>query len=201
MIKNIVFDLGNVLIKYTPDVFLKDYPDAKRELLGKEIYHSENWLKMDHGDLSEAELIDLVCSRIPESYHADAVKLIKWYELTSLVEGMEQLVLALKANGYGIYMLSNTSEAFYRFRKKIPVLKYFDGLFVSADHRLLKPDREIFRLFCKEFNLNASECVFIDDSAANVDGAKEVGFEGILFRGDASELKTELYALGIATEK
>lgn len=197
MIKNIVFDLGNVLVKYDPDSFLLGYSDAEKELLGKESYYSENWLKMDHGDLTEAELTELVLDRIPSRYHSDAVRLIRWYDLSSPIDGMERLVIALKAAGYGVYLLSNTSEAFYRFRSKIPALKHFDGYLISADHHLLKPDIRIFRLLCEKFSLEPSECVFIDDIEANVNGAKVAGFEGIVFGGDVSALINQLGALGV----
>jgi len=197
MIKNIVFDLGNVLVRFDTESFLNGYSDIEKELFYKEIYRSENWLRFDNGDLTEDELTDTVCSHIPECYRDDAKKLIRWYDLTSQIEGMEQLVTLLKECGYKIYLLSNTSEAFHRYCKRFPVLKHFDGLFISADHHMLKPDARIFNKFCETFSLTPSECVFIDDTEANVNGAKNVGFEGIVFKSDASELKKELDALGV----
>ena len=197
MIKNIVFDLGNVLVKFDTESFLNGYSDTEKELFHKEIYRSDNWLRFDNGDLTEDELTDTVCSHIPTCYRDDAKKLIRWYDLTSQIDGMERIVTLLKECGYKIYLLSNTSEAFYRYRKCFPVLKHFDGLFISADHHMLKPDARIFNKFCETFSLTPSECVFIDDTEVNVNGAKNVGFEGIVFKGDASELKKELAALGV----
>ena len=197
MIKNIVFDMGNVLVKYDPEYFLKDYSDFEKELFYTEIYHSDNWRKLDRGELSEEELISLVSSHIPERYHADAKKLIKWYELSTEIEGMEQLIQQLKKTGYAVYLLSNTSQAFYEFSKNISILKHFNGRFISADYGLLKPDREIFHLFCKKFSLCSSECVFIDDTPINVKSALEEGFAGIVFTGNVPMLKNELADLGI----
>ena len=197
MIKNIVFDLGNVLVRFDTESFLNGYSDTEKELFYKEIYRSDNWLRFDNGDLTEDELTDTVCSHIPECYRDDAKKLIRWYDLTSQIDGMERIVTLLKECGYKIYLLSNTSEAFYRYCKRFPVLKHFDGLFISADHHMLKPDARIFNKFCETFSLTPSECVFIDDTEANVNGAKNVGFEGIVFKDDASELKKELAALGV----
>ena len=200
MIQNIVFDLGNVLVKFDPAYFLKDYPDSEKELFYKEIFGSENWLKMDRGALSEQELINLVKSRLPLRYHSDAEKLIKWYTLTLEIQGMEPLIRQLKKNGYSIYLLSNTSPAFHRFCKQIAALKYFDGLLISADCGFLKPEKEIFRLFCQKFSLAPNECVFIDDMPVNIQGAIGEGFAGIVFTGDVPALKEELAKLGIVTE-
>jgi len=197
MIKNIVFDMGNVLVTYDPAYFLKDYSESEKALFSAEIYFSERWKQLDRGELSEEELIRLVCSEIPECHHADAKKLIKWYDLAAPIPGMEALVQQLKQNGYAVYLLSNTSFAFREFHKNITALQHFDGLFISAEHGILKPDRQIFRLFCEEFALNAAECVFIDDSPANVASAVDVGFAGIVFNGDAIRLKNELTALEI----
>lgn len=197
MIKNIVFDMGNVLVKWAPETFLEGYSESEKELFRKEIYFSENWLRLDRGELSEDEITELVCSRVPESYRADAEKLIKWYHFSSMIEGMEELVKELKDRGYKIYLLSNTSKAFYKFKELFPVIKHIDGTFISADHGVLKPDKEIFRLFCEKFSLYPRECVFVDDSQANVKSASEEGFSGIWFKGNAEELKRELVNLGI----
>ena len=197
MIKNIVFDMGNVLVKWAPETFIKAYSEQEKEHFRKEIYYSENWLRLDRGELSEEELTELVKSRIPSRYHSDAEKLIRWYDLSSQIDGMEQLVLRLKNKGYNIYLLSNTSQAFYKFRELFPVIKHFDGTFISADYGILKPDRQIFRLFCNKFSVIPSECVFIDDSPANVKSAAEEGFSGIVFNGNAEELKRELVNLNL----
>ena len=110
---------------------------------------------------------------------------------------MEELIKELKDIGYKIYLLSNTSKAFYKFKELFPVIKHFDGTFISADYGVLKPDKRIFRLFCEKFSVLPSECVFIDDMPANVKSATEEGFAGIWFKGDAEELKKEFARLGI----
>ena len=197
MIKNIVFDLGNVLVKWIPETFLAGYSESEKEMFRKAIYFSENWLRLDRGELSEDELFELICSEIPERYRADVKKLVRWYDMSGQIEGMEQLVLKLKAKGYRLYILSNTSKVFYRFKELFPVIDHFDGAFVSADHGVLKPDKQIFRLFCQHFSVSPKECVFIDDTAVNVESATEEGFAGVVFNGNADELKKELVNLGI----
>ena len=197
MIKNIVFDLGNVLVKWIPETFMYGYSEAEKEFFRKEIYYSENWLRFDRGELSEQELDELVCSRIPAAYHEGAKKLVRWYDMSSQIEGMEQLVSELKNKGYNIYILSNTSKAFYKYKELFPVIKLFDGTFISADYGVLKPDKKIFRLFCEKFSVIPSECVFIDDTAVNVKSAMEMGFAGIVFSGDVKELKNEFARMKI----
>ena len=197
MIKNIVFDLGNVLVKWVPENFIKDYSEEEKELFRKEIYYSENWLRLDRGELSEDELWKLICGRVPEQYYADVKKLIRWYDMSSQIEGIEDLVRRLKNQGVKLYILSNTSKVFYRYKELFPVIKLFDGAFISADHGVLKPDKQIFRLFCEKFSIIPSECVFIDDTAVNVKSATEMGFAGIVFSGDVKELKNEFARLGI----
>lgn len=184
--------MGNVLVKWVPETFMKDYSEPEKELFRKEIYYSENWLRLDRGELSEEELTQLVCSRLPEQYHTDAKKLIKWYDMSSQIDGMEQLVIRLKNKGYKIYLLSNTSKMFYKIKRRFPVLEHFDGTFISADYGILKPDKQIFRLFCDKFSVIPSECVFIDDTPVNIKSATEEGFAGIVFNGNAEELEIEL---------
>ncbi len=200
MIKNIVFDMGNVLVHYDSDLLLKDYPDTDKTVLKREIYQSVDWVLLDRGRLTEQQLTERVQNRLPHGLRDAAARLIKWYELTSPVEGMEELIKKLHENGYKIYLLSNTSLAFHEFRKNIDVLKYFDGTFISADCGLLKPDHRIFDMFCKHFRLDPAQCMFIDDSPANVESAIDTGFEGTVFHNDVKLLAEQLRNKGITIE-
>jgi len=197
MIKNIVFDMGGVLTQYDPDAFMAGLSAEEQTLLGQEIYHSENWRRLDRGELTEEELTDLVCSRIPSKYCETAKKLIRWYELSAPIAGMDALALRLREKGYHVYLLSNTSHAFRLFYSQIPALAHFNDYFISAEHGLLKPDPKIFQKFCSVFSLNPSECVFVDDSAANVQSASAQGFTAIQFDGDAAHLQATLEKMKI----
>ena len=86
---------------------------------------------------------------------------------------------------------------FYKIKERFSVLKHFDGTFISADYGILKPDKQIFRLFCEKFSVTPSECVFIDDTAVNIESAAEEGFAGLVFNGNAEELKRELVNLNL----
>ena len=197
MIRNVVFDMGNVLLQYNTDFYLRGYPENEKKLLDREIYRSVDWLRLDRGELTEAELISKIKKRIPDALCGDAERLIKWYEQSPPIDGMENLIKDLHEHGLKIYLLSNTSLEFHRFRERISALKYFDGEFISADCGLLKPDERIYSMFCKHFSLIPNECMFIDDSPANIESAARVGLNGIVFDGDAALLREQLTDNGI----
>ena len=104
----------------------------------------------------------------------------------------EELVKKAKQAGYPIYLLSNAGQDFHEYSKGIPALSYFDGFYVSSDHKLLKPEREIYLSFLDMFSLNAEDCLFIDDMQVNIDGAKNVGMDGICFNASRQPIK-DLY--------
>ena len=86
--------------------------------------------------------------------------------------------------GYGIFVLSNASDLFYEYFPRLLPLDFFDGVFVSSDYKMLKPDEVIYHTFLEKHGLKAEECLFIDDREENVSGAKAVGFNGCVFDGD-----------------
>lgn len=197
MIRNIVFDMGGVLYRWSPEIAFRDYPGEDGRLLYDAVYGSPDWRRLDRGDIDEDELITLASARVPDRLKADVVRLARWYELTGPIEGMETLARELHEVGYPLYLLSNTSRAFHAFRTRIPALRYFAGEFISADHRLLKPDPEIFRVFLAEYGLTAEESLFIDDWGPNVESARSVGMEGIVFDGGAGSFRKALADLNL----
>ena len=105
---------------------------------------------------------------------------------------MCELVAELKANGYGIYLLSNASLRQHEYWPRIPASRYFDGTLVSADVKLVKPQPEIYLLLCQKFRLRPEECFFIDDSNYNIEGALNSGMSGAIFHGDMSQIRARL---------
>lgn len=200
MIKNIVFDMGNVLIcydarKYTQK-YVEDYENAK--LLYREIFCSTEWVKMDRGVMTGEEAIASIQKRVPQSLHSMVKQLIlEWHTEIPPFKEMEELVRELKEKGYCIYLLSNTSSRFHEFRVNISALKYFDGEFISADCGLLKPDLEIFQAFYRQYGLNPRECFFIDDMAANIEAAEITGMKGYVYYMDMDMLKQAMRNAGI----
>jgi putative hydrolase of the HAD superfamily len=110
---------------------------------------------------------------------------------------MYDLVAELKRMGYGIYLLSNASVRQHDYWPRIPASRFFDGKLISADHHVIKPQLEIYRLCLEKFGLQAEECFFIDDAPANIEGALCCGIAGAVFHGDAKLLRSQLRAAGI----
>ena len=110
-IKHLVFDMGNVLIQYNAQYYLEKYvPDeADRVLLMREVFQSVEWVRMDHGTITEAQAVAASCTRLPARLHDTAALLYRtWNQDIPPVPGMESLIARLKAAGYSIYLLSNT---------------------------------------------------------------------------------------------
>ena len=182
-IKHLVFDMGNVLIQYNAQYYLEKYvPDeADRVLLMREVFQSVEWVRMDHGTITEAQAVAASCTRLPARLHDTAALLYRtWNQDIPPVPGMESLIARLKAAGYSIYLLSNTSVRYHEFRK---------------------PDPAIFRTFCQHFGLVPAQCLFVDDLPANVYGAQCAGMEGVVFYSDAEDLEQRLARYGVKTAK
>ena len=201
MIRNIVFDMGKVLIRWSPEEMLErfDLSQEEKTMLLQELFWSPEWIAQDRGIITEADMIARVSARLPDTLHGTVEEVIKaWYvwHLTPM-PGMAELVRKLKEKGYGIYLLSNASTALRGYFPRIPGSECFDGLMVSAEEKLLKPQHEIYERLYERFGLVPEQCVFIDDSPANIEGAMLTGMQGIVFRGDTERLLRELLALGI----
>ena len=100
------------------------------------------------------------------------------------LKGAGDFCRRLRAEGYGVYILSNASDLFYEYFPKFMPLDFFNGVFVSSDYLMLKPDVEIYRTFLQKYKLQGEDCLFIDDREDNVSGAKEAGMNAFQFMGD-----------------
>ena len=201
MIRNIIFDMGQVLIHWTPAQMtaLLNLPEADARLVERELFRGVEWVRLDRGTITEECAAVSVCQRLPEHLHEGVRQLVAgWWKWPLVpVDGMAELIAELKSKGYGIYLLSNASGRLHEYFHRLPGAEYFDGKVVSADLRLLKPQKEIYDALYAQFHLNPEECVFIDDQPANVDGAMLTGMNGLVFHGDVIRLRRELCALGI----
>ena len=203
MIRNIVFDMGNVLIHWRPELFVDrpDIPEEDRPALLREVFGSVEWVQLDRGSVSFEEGLAAICRRLPERLHGAARELaMDWWKRSLLpIEGMADLIRELKGKGYGIYLLSNAKPDLPRYFPLIPGSECFDGRIVSADWKLLKPQHEIYETLFREYGLKPEECFFIDDMVLNVEGARYAGMDGTVFDGDLSRLRRNLREAGIDT--
>ena len=199
MIRNIVFDMGGVLIHYNPARFidLLALEGGDRDLLMREVFSTVEWVQMDRGTRTEEEASAAMKKKLPPRLHGAADRLVYWWELELRpMEGMEGLLRELKELGFPIYLLSNASLRQPGYFDKIPGSQYFDGKIVSAFYKLLKPQPEIFRLLTEKFGLKLEECFFVDDLPGNVEGAVNAGLSGAVFHG-VEDLRRKLRAAGV----
>jgi len=201
MIRNVVFDMGNVLLKFDPEGFMTRAgvtdPEDRRQLL-RELFLSVEWALMDLGALTEDSAEPRVLARLPEHLRGTASHLLRnWAEDREMIPGMEALARRLHAAGYPLYLLSNASVSQPDYWNRLEISRLFSGTLVSAFVKTVKPGPEIYRLFIRTFSLREEECVFIDDSHANVAGAVACGWHGIVFHGDAEETERRLRELGL----
>ena len=200
MIRNILFDMGNVLIRFDRDYFIDRLgisPEDK-QLLMREVFQSVEWVRMDRGSMVEADAVASCCQRLPEHLHDAAEKLIQMWDRPILpIPGMYELIEELKSKGYGIYLLSNASYRQHAYWPGVAASRFFDGTLISADVHAVKPQPEIYNLCLEKFGLKAEESFFIDDVGANVEGAVNCGLQGAVFFGDVARLRRELRAAGV----
>lgn len=200
MIKNIVFDMGNVLIRFDPELFMSRYSLSEEEkiLLRRAVFHSAEWVMLDRGVLDESTVEKNILPRLPIPLRKIACELIEqWDEPLIPIKGMMELLTSLKQQGYRLYLLSNAAARQHDYWSKAAVSILMDGTMISADVKLLKPDPRIYQIFLRKFNLSPEECVFVDDTPVNVEGALYENMAGIVFHGDVDALKKDLRALGV----
>ncbi len=200
MIRNIVFDMGNVMIYFSKKIFLDraGVSGEDRTLLERVVFDSLEWARLDRGSLLEPEAEKLMCARLPERLHGYVHDFVyDWDKPLLPVRDMAPLVRELKAKGYGIYLLSNAASRQHVYWPDIPGSECFDGTLISADELLTKPEREIYELFLSRFALDPDECVFIDDNTMNAEGAFRCGMHPIVFHNDVDELRARLREEGV----
>ena len=205
MIRNIIFDMGQVLIRFDREVFLDRYAadctPEERTLLLREVYLSAEWIMQDRGTHTPEQTVEIVCRKLPEKLHATVYDLVcRWNEDIIPVEGMKELVEELKSKGYRIYLLSNAAKDLPDYWGRIPGHEYFDDLCVSAFYGFIKPQPELYMCALQKFSVVPEECVFIDDVPANIEAALNVGMHGIVFHDDLAELREKLLGLDVHVE-
>lgn len=195
--KNIVFDMGNVLTKYSLNDYIRKYTDSEEgcRILKNEVCRSVEWIRMDRGTMTDEEAVSAICSRVPQKYWDMISRFITEFRMEQEPNPpMEKLVSRMKNAGYELYLFSNTSHRFRRFSKNIKSIQYIDNIWISCEHGFLKPEREAYLDFFSCFELKPSECLFIDDSPANIEAGMRFGMDGIVYHQDTEELIKKLKA-------
>ena len=202
-IKNIVFDVGGVLLQNGTKQFVIERVTYKEDanVIERELFQSIERVQLDRGIIGKEQAFNRMLSRIPERSREEAMRIYEEYmDNRKCTKGMAELVQNLKEQGYKLYVLSNFSTDFWSIIKKnkLKFFKLFDGVFVSCFYQAVKPEREIFKLFLAKYKLQAEECVFVDDKAENVEASIRQGFNGFHFNNNAEILKQYIQDLGVS---
>lgn len=197
MVKNVVFDLGGVVLDWNPKRILDTHfeDEALRERLLKEIFQHPDWLDLDRGTVSEAGLVERLSARLGRP-PAELQALIESAR-TSLTVKPDTLALMrrLHEGDVPLYCLSNMAQSTYEYlRERFDYWQMFKGVVISGALKLIKPDPAIFEHLLETHGLKAGETVFIDDSVKNVEGARACGLHALLFK-DAAQCERELRSL------
>lgn len=198
MYKNIIFDIGNVLLSFNPRKYLEEKGlEEKVEHIYKEVFQSKEWLDLDRGTLTEKEAIEIYISRNKD--YEDYIRSVfdGWYNILTPIEDTIEILKTLKNNGYNLYYLSNFHHlAFEHVIKKYDFFNLFDGGVVSYEEKLIKPEKEIYDALINRYNLDPKESIFVDDTKINIEGSEKLDIKGILFE-DPSKFKNDLRQLKI----
>jgi putative hydrolase of the HAD superfamily len=201
MIKNVVFDIGNVFVHWSPpEVIRRSFghaPDTAENRERMMLLRSPLWLRLNRGELTgaEAELAYQAEHGLTQQQAADL--LFHAGDHQELVDGTEAIARRLKQSGYRLFALTdNVREIVAHLKTRFQFWELFDGAVVSAEIGMLKPHEGIFRHLIDAFGLEPAATVFFDDVQANVDGARRVGLQARLFT-TSDQCERDLRTLGL----
>ena len=178
MLKNIFFDLGNVLVKFDSNELIYSFFNKRQEEV-KSFYFDSLWNEYDQGLYSVEEMIEKGVKQFPELELSIKKLMYHWTEFVIPLKDNVAFIKDLKRLGYNVYILSNIPEDDTKYLRSCGVFDNIDGGIFSYEYKKIKPDPEIFHILLKEYNLKASECLFLDDRKDNVESASNLGFETI----------------------
>jgi len=199
MIKNIIFDLGNVLIKFKPNEFLLRFTTDKEyiEQFVSKITRSKTWLELDRGTISLENARNIFLSKYPLEREFIEQFFDQWMDMLTPIEENIEILEELKELGYRTYILSNyIKEAFNFVRSKYNFFSLFDGQVISGFENIIKPEKAIYELLLSRYNLLPEESLFIDDVLFFLKPAKKRGMKTI-WNQPETDLREELRKINI----
>lgn len=197
MIKNVIFDIGNVLTDFRWKEFLEDkgFHGESLDRIGRASLFSPIWAELDRGVWTFEQVMEGFVKNDP-ALEADLH--FAYDDMTDIVTLRDYSISwlkDLKAKGFRVYYLSNFSEKIERECEKALIFrKEMDGGILSYQDQLIKPDPAIYRLLMERYGLKPQECVFLDDLEVNIEAGKALGIHGIVFR-DKEQAEKELKSL------
>ncbi len=195
-IKNVVFDIGNVLVRWSPhEVISSIFPEQEPVKFFAQMHPV--WIELNLGKLTEEEAILLYHAQLNISKEKIAQLLFEFKNTQVPIPGSVELLQKLHALNIPLYSITdNIKEIIDYYRTQRNFLHYFKGMAVSADIGILKPNAGIYRHLLEKYELNPAECVFIDDLEKNVNGALSLGMHSFQFL-DAQSCEIKLTELDI----
>ena len=198
MIKNIVFDIGNVILNFDYRKVIEQFTSLEEEknFIMDNIIHSPEWLGfglIDTGYITKEEAIEIVKDRT--NHTNDNLIENFWNNYNDYVtidNNVLYLIKKLKEKSYRIYLLSNINEYTYNFVKKSGLFDIVDGYVLSYQEHQIKPYISIYNTLLNRYKLIPSECIFIDDNEKNIATANKLGMIGKKVEPDCYESVKEV---------
>jgi len=186
MIRNIIFDIGGVLLDYNPKTYLDklDIKESRRNKLNDVIFHDQRWKDCLNGFISNSELIEQLVRENLE--YKNEIELILSKDSLKYMLPPKQEVIeyykSLKRKGYKIFLCSNITKDTYNYIKdNFEIIQIADGGVFSCFENISKPNPEIYYRLIEKYNLEIEKSILIDDTKRNVMSANDIGLSGILF--------------------
>lgn len=204
MIKNVIFDFGNVLVSFDPTYMTGRYisEPVQLKLAADVIFDRLYWDRLDAGTVSDEEVVSDIKRRLPLELHEQAERVYyDWIYNIPEIEGMRQIVLKLKEHKINIALLSNISTYFAAHWHEIPLSQIIENTVFSSVCGFAKPNEEIYKYTLERFGFNPDETLFVDDRMDNIEGAEKVGIHGFCFKGKSEELMKFLKENVLTEEK
>lgn len=198
MIKNIIFDIGNVLVTFAwkESMINLGFDDKCIETLDKGFINDPLWDELDLGIKPESEVINTAIARFPQ--YTKEINLFWDKNINTIIprDYSVEWMKDLKRDGYKIYLLTNYPDSLFKksVESAFPFYPYVDGEVVSSRVKIRKPDKEIYETLFKKYGLKPEESVFFDDRIVNIEGAEKVGLNAFLFT-TYEQAKTDLKSL------
>ena len=197
-VRNVIFDMGNVLMTFNGPYFASCFTDTPEDaaLLNAALFGSPLWTLLDSGTIGHETITRYAEHHLPERLHPNLHEcLAHWPERSEAISDVNELGIRLKEEGFGVYVLSNASTRIMEQLGHAPVIPYVDGVVVSANERMMKPDPSIYQQLCERYGLDPAECLFVDDNEDNCIGARVAGMHAYHFTGDVTELEATVKQL------
>ncbi len=192
MVRNLIFDVGGVLIGYRWYEMMTDdfgLSEEKTQQMAHRVYDDPLWCDLDRGLVELDALLEHYCSLYPEDSEIIMDLFVDKDRMVVPRPRVWEKMKTLKEKGYRMYILSNYSESlFRRHTDGLPFRDLVDGGVVSYEVKMIKPEAGIYESLLTKYGLDPAECLFFDDIPANIEGANKAGIDGFVITSEENLL-------------